>query len=57
MIAKFLTEVKIKVDDYGELYAQMPDGTICPLLADNPYFCSVILGNEVKLDESSGDCL
>lgn len=49
-----MKEIKIKVDDYGYVYAEMPDGTIRQLLADvfdNPYFGRILLGNEVEAEE------
>lgn len=58
MIPKFLTEIKIKADDYGYLYAQTPDGTFRELVADvfdNPFFGKIILGKEVEPEESKGD--
>ncbi len=49
-----MTEIKIKIDDYGYVHAEMPDGTICELLADvfgNPYFGKIKLGKEVEAEE------
>ena len=49
-----MKEIKIKSDDYGYLYAEMPDGTIRELLADvfdNPYFGKILLGKEVEAEE------
>ena len=49
-----MTEIKIKINDYGYAYAEMPDGTICELLADvfgNPYFGKIKLGKEVEAEE------
>ena len=49
-----MTEIKIKIDDYGCLYAEMPDGTIRQLVAqvyDNPYFAPIRLGKEVEAEE------
>lgn len=60
MIAKFLTEIKIKADDYGYLYAQTPDGTFRELVAqvyDNPYFAPIRLGKEIEPEEAKGDSL
>lgn len=60
MIPRFLEEVKIKADDYGCLYAQMPDGTFYELVADvfnNPYLGKIMLGKEVESEESRGDNL
>lgn len=55
MIPRFLEEVKIKADDYGCLYAQMPDGTFYELVADA--LGTITLGKEVESDESRGDNL
>ncbi len=60
MIAKFLTEIKIKVDDYGYAYAQMPDGTYRELVSDVfgiPFFAKIVLGEEVESEEVRGDYL
>ena len=57
MIAKFLTELKIKSDDYGNLYAQTPDGTFYELIADlinDPFIGKIKLGKEVE-PEARGD--
>ena len=46
-----MTEIKLKIDDYGYVYAEMPDGTIRELLADvfgNPYFGKIKLAKEVE---------
>ncbi len=50
-----MKEIKIKIDDYGYVYAEMPDGTIRQMLADvfgNPYYGKIKLGEEV---EAEGD--
>lgn len=50
-----MTEIKIKIDDYGYVYAEMPDGTIRQLLADlfdNPYYGKIKLGKEVEAEEN-----
>lgn len=60
MIAKFLTELKIKSDDYGNLYAETPDGTFYELVEDvfnNPYFGKIQLGKEVEPEDARGDYL
>ena len=57
MIAKYLTELKIKSDDFGYLYAQTPDGTFYELVADvfeDPFFGKIKLGKEVE-PEARGD--
>ena len=49
-----MTEIKIKMDEYGNLYAEMPDGTIRQLVAQvyaNPYFAPIRLGKEVEAEE------
>lgn len=51
-----MKEIKIKIDDYGYVYAEMPDGTIRELIAiadefGNPYFGKIKLGKEVEADE------
>lgn len=49
-----MTEIKIKIDDYGYVYAETPGGTICELVADvfgNPYFGKIKLGKEVEAEE------
>lgn len=49
-----MKEIKIKSDDYGYVYAEMPDGTIRELLADvfdNPYFGKIKLGKEIEAEE------
>lgn len=60
MIPKFLEEVKIKADDYGNLYAQMPDRTFRELVIDvfgSPFYGKIVLGKEVESEESRGDYL
>lgn len=60
MIPKFLTEIKIKADDYGYLYAQTPDGTFRELVADlfdKPFYGKIVLGKEVESEEAKGDSL
>lgn len=50
-----MKEIKTKIDDYGYIYAEMPDGTIRQLLADvygNPYFSKILLWKEVKAEEN-----
>ena len=50
-----MTEIKLKIDDYGYVYAEMPDGTIYQLLADlfdNPYYGKIKLGKEVEVEEN-----
>ena len=50
-----MTEIKIKIDGYGYVYAEMPDGTIYQLLADvfdNPYYGKIKLGKEVEAEEN-----
>ena len=49
-----MKEIKIKIDDYGYVYAEMSDGTMRQMLADvfaNPYFGRILLGNEVEAEE------
>ena len=49
-----MTEIKLKIDEYGYAYAEMPDGTIYQLLADlfnNPYYGKIKLGKEVEAEE------
>lgn len=49
-----MTEIKIKIDDYGYVYAETPGGTIYELVADifgNPYFGKIKLGKEVEAEE------
>lgn len=49
-----MKEIKIKIDDYGYVYAEMPDGTIRQMVADvfaNPYFGKILLGKEVEAEE------
>jgi len=49
-----MTEIKIKIDDYGYVYAEMSDGTIRKMVADvfaSPYFGRILLGNEVEVKE------
>jgi len=46
-----MTEVKIVMDDYGLLYAILPDGSKRTIQADifgNPYYGIVRIGNEPK---------
>lgn len=46
-----MMEVEIVVDDYGLLYAVLPDGSKRAIVADifgNPYYGSVRLGEEPK---------
>lgn len=60
MIAKFLSEIKIKADDYGNLYAQMSDGTFRELLIDvldSSFYGKIVLGKEVESEEAKGDYL
>lgn len=49
-----MTDLKIKMDEYGYLYAEMQDGTVCELLADvygNPYYGKIKVGKEIKAEE------
>ena len=49
-----MTEIKIKIDDYGYLYAETHDGTIHQLVTlvyNNPYFAPIKLGKEVEAEE------
>lgn len=49
-----MTEIKLKIDDYGYVYAETPDGTIYQFLADvfdNPYYGKIKLGKEVEAEE------
>lgn len=51
-----MKEIKIKIDDYGYVYAEMPDGTIRQMLTDvfaNPYFGKILLGKEVESEEDT----
>lgn len=53
-----MTELKIKIDDCGYLYAETQDGTIHRLVArvyNNPYFAPIRLGKEVE-EEDEDDC-
>ena len=46
-----MTEVKIVMDDYGLLYAVLPDGSKREIRADifgNPYYGIVQIGEEPK---------
>ena len=48
-----MTEVKIVMDDYGKLYAILPDGSKRIIQADvygNPYYGVVCIGNEPEED-------
>ena len=41
------------MDEYGYLYAEMPDGTVHELLADvygNPYFGKIKVGKEIEAE-------
>lgn len=54
-----MTELKIKIDDYGCLYAETQGGTIHRLVAqvyDNPYFAPLRLGKEVDAEEDENEC-
>jgi len=49
-----MTDIKIKMDDYGYLHAEMPDGTVRDLLADiygNPYFGKIKVGKDSEAEE------
>ena len=49
-----MTEIKLKIDDYGYVYAETPDGTIYQFLSDvfdNPYYGKIKLGEEVEAEE------
>ena len=49
-----MIDLKIKMDEYGYLYAEMQDGTVCELLADvygNPYFGKIKVGKEIETEE------
>ena len=49
-----MIEIKLKIDDYGYVYAETPDGTIYQFLADvydNPYYGKIKLGKEVEAEE------
>lgn len=49
-----MTDIKIKMDEYGYLYAEMQDGTVHELLADvygNPYFGKIKVGKEIEAEE------
>ena len=51
-----MKEIKIKIDDYGYVYAEMPDGTIRELITivdefGNPYFGKIKLGKEFEAEE------
>ena len=49
-----MTEIKLKIDDYGYVYAEKSDGTIYELVADvfgNPYFGKIKLWKEVEAEE------
>lgn len=49
-----MTEVKIVMDDYGLLYAVLPDGTKRAIKADifgNPYYGIVRVGEEQEKSE------
>lgn len=49
-----MKEIKIKIDDYGYVYAEMPDGTIRQMLTLqlNQYFGKIKLGPEVEAKEN-----
>ncbi len=50
-----MKEIKIKIDDYGYVYAEMSDGTIRELLVDvfgNPYFGKIKVGKEVEAEKN-----
>lgn len=49
-----MTDLKIKMDEYGYLYAEMQDGTVRELLADVygcPYFGKIKVEKEVEAEE------
>lgn len=49
-----MTEIKLKIDDYGYVYAETPEGWIYEVLADvysNPYYGKIKLGKEVEAEE------
>lgn len=52
-----MTEVKIFMDDYGLLYAILPDGIKRKIIADvfgNPYYGIVRVGEEPKESKKDG---
>ena len=49
-----MTEIKIKIDDYGYIYAETPGGSSYEVVADvygNPYFGKIKLWKEVEAEE------